>query len=118
MLNINWNPLIYGAATLAAAWFVIHKLEFSPEKLISTIAKEMRLLTKANWTRAAINGLAVVLFSVILLLYFFFDRVKQLLEFVHNLEHKQHSGSAFELAYCLTLFVVLALLSARSAPEK
>jgi lysylphosphatidylglycerol synthetase-like protein (DUF2156 family) len=112
------KPIVYGACVLFAAWFVVHKLEFSPTSLISLIAKEMKLLTtQGNWTRGSVNGLAVIVVGLILLLYFFFDRAKQLIEFTHKIgAPASHSSASYEIVICLFLFVVLALLSARSLP--
>jgi lysylphosphatidylglycerol synthetase-like protein (DUF2156 family) len=116
-INFDWRPIIYGIALLIGAWFVVHKLEFSPTKLIAVISKEMKSLTTGvEWTRGSINGLAIIVASLLLILYFFFDRVRQIIEFLHNAQGL-HSSPTYEFAICLFLLLIFALLSARSTPQ-
>jgi hypothetical protein len=113
--HFNWALLLNGAALLAAAWFVVHKLEFSPTKLIEVIAHEMKSFADMKWTRGSVNGLTIIVICLIVMMYFFFDRAKQIIEFVHNAHGPAANG--YELGICIFLLVVFALLSARSLPE-
>lgn len=113
-----FDILFYAGLTLFVLWFVIVRLNFSLPLLIRGIVKEMAPLAERQWTRASVNGLLVIVLAILIILYFFVDRLKQAIEILHNL-NLQHSSesSSYEIVFAFFAVAIIGLLSLLALPK-
>lgn len=97
-------------------WFVVKVLDFSLPQLIRGIVKELKPVVELKWMRASVNGVLVIGLVLLVILYFFVDRLKQAIEILHNLQHPAAS-SAYEILLSLFLIGIIGLLSLHALPK-
>jgi hypothetical protein len=110
------KPVFYGAFALTALWFIVKKLDFSLTRLVKVVMKEFPQIAEPSWTRGALNAMGLIFLSIFLFLYFVLDRVRHLIELMHNMGGDSHSSVPYEFTLSIFLLGLFAFLSARSVP--
>ena len=110
--GVNWTLVFYISFALAVVAFIKKYLEFDMAELIRVVGSEFREMARTKVTPHALNGMGIVAILLLIISFFFLERIRQTIEIAYNVAKTPHVSSAFEFVFALVVLALFVLLSA------